>query len=120
MDKSNYRLIQSFSEIVLLAIFLQMVALANKVFELVIRYLSVKYFIPLGTEFYPYVSAKQLTGAKKQTTVEINFDEEEIVDTLHIENPESGEYAIFYQLPLEDNKSVFDSYIVSVASVIES
>lgn len=78
------------------------------------------YFIPIGTDFFPYDSDKHQAGVGRKTTLEIEFEMFDILDTLHIENPDSGDREVFYLLSLDQNSSSFDSYIVAVDAVIES
>lgn len=81
--------------------------------------LHVQYIIPIGTEFYPFKSSTEQTGSMRKTSVEIRFGDEEIIDTCHMDHPDTGEYAIFYQLDLNDKSSPFDSYLVQIECVIE-
>ena len=66
--------------------------------------------IPIGTEIFPYSSESGEVGIGRLTTVEV--EPEDTAQRLTLPDPVTGERAGFFCLPLGENPSAYDCYLV--------
>ena len=78
------------------------------------------YKIPLGTEIFPHDSKSGQTGISQLTTVEIEFGQSDVLDTVSITDPANGQPVECIRLALGENPTHYDSYLVRVGSVVET
>ncbi len=74
--------------------------------------------IPIGTQIVPYTRQAGSSGEARLTTVDVVFEREDILDRIVETDPGTYTEATFLCLPLDDNRSEFDSYLVRASDVI--
>ncbi len=70
--------------------------------------------VPVGTEIFPYSSESGDVGIGRLITMEL--DAEDPLE-LTLPDPATGEPADFYCLPLGENPTAYDSYLVRARDV---
>ena len=75
------------------------------------------YCIPLGTEITPFVSSTRQRGVPRLTTIEVLFEDDEIIARIQSELTPAEDRKAFYCLSLGENPSAFDSYLVQIEKV---
>ncbi len=73
------------------------------------------YRIPIGTEIFPYASESGGVGIGHLTRVEL--EPEDAAQRLTLPDPVTGEGAEFLCLPLGENPSAYDCYLVRARDV---
>jgi len=76
------------------------------------------YQIQLGTTIFPYKSKEGTLGFPRDTTIEVEFEESEILEKLNIRDPENNEFTDFIGLSLGPNLSNYDLYLVRKEQII--
>jgi len=76
------------------------------------------YQISLGTTIFPYNSKDGTIGFARDTTIEVEFEENEIMERLNIRDPENDEFTDFIGLSLGTNPSDYDLYLVRKDQII--
>ena len=71
------------------------------------------FIIPLGTEIYPYSIENNKAGIGVGTSIEVSFSELDIKKKVNRGNEE------YYCLLLDENNSIYDSYLVNINKVIK-
>ena len=71
--------------------------------------------IPIGTEIFPYSSESGEVGIGRLTTVEVEPDD--TAQRLTLPDPVTGDEADFFCLPLRENPSAYDHYLVRARDV---
>ncbi len=73
------------------------------------------YRILIGTEIFPYSSESGEVGIARLTTVEV--EPEDTAQRLTLPDPVTGERAEFFCLPLGENPTAYDGYLVRARDV---
>lgn len=74
------------------------------------------YHLAINTLIIPYSGKEQKTGTPYEASVAFDFGKEDVIETLEIKSP-SGDINQYFRLPLGDNPSPYDSYLVLVSDV---
>jgi hypothetical protein len=78
----------------------------------------VRHRIPIGTQIVPYAQQDGSSGEARLTTVDVVFERQDILDRIVETDPGTHTEAKYLCLPLDDNPSGFDSYLVRASDVI--
>jgi len=73
--------------------------------------------VPVGTEIFPYSSDSGEVGIGRLITMELDAEDPLV---LTLPDPATGEPADFYCLPLGENPTAYDSYLVRVKDVTDA
>lgn len=78
-----------------------------------------RYKIFSGTEIFPYAQETGKIGVPRLSTIDVTFELVGQMHELKIDDFDNGRPASFYCLPLPENESPFDSYLVRESDVDE-
>jgi len=78
------------------------------------------YHIPKETEIIPYVTKEKRAGTPWLSSIDVDFDEKEILERLNYENHDNKKVNQYLRLSLGENPSPYDSYLVETSKVNQS
>ncbi|MEO1051087.1 MAG: hypothetical protein AAFX87_10685 [Bacteroidota bacterium] len=77
-----------------------------------------QFHIPLNTEIIPYSTKTGQSGVARLTTVEVDFNEEEILEKVSLKVTQNEIKEELYCLSLGENPTKYDSYLVRVKDLV--